>query len=87
MSTENKYWKGHPAFVTAKLIASIEHDSGTWESFEVLYKDGGDLYHGGPWLEFYWNGDSQESLPFNQVTNPQEQLEQFIEFWLDDNRG
>lgn len=86
MGTENKYWKDHPAFIKADLIASKKHESGNWEAYMALYKPTLD-FHGGAYLEFYWNGDNQESFPFTQVTNPSEQLDQFIEFWLDENRG
>lgn len=86
-AVENKYWKDHPVFQQANLIASKKHESGDWECFEVVYKEGNINYHGGAFTEYYWNGDFQESFPASRVTNPDEQLDQFIEFWLDENRG
>lgn len=87
------YWNkpnrdaGDPIYVEHWLLA--EHDSketGKWEMFCVDYKR--DIHHeGGKYLEFYWEGDFQETFPFEPVTNYKDQLLQFIDFWMDENRG
>jgi len=78
---------GAARYIEHWLLA--EHDSeetGKWEMFCVDYKP--DIHHeGGKWLEFYWEGDFQETIPYVPVTNAKFQLMQFIEFWMDENRG
>ena len=84
MTDRKPYWKDHPAYVAHEPLAALDHESGRWEAFCVNYRTGHQLYEGGTFLEFYWNGDHQESFPYTAVSNPKEQLEQFIDFWLDE---
>lgn len=88
MRDRKPYWKDHPAYHEHFHLFTLAHESGTWEMFCVDYMPGLD-YAGGKHTEFYWNGDFQESFPFTISTQAgyREQLEQFIDFWLDENRG
>lgn len=88
------YWNkpnrdaGAPIYLEHFPLAECNHATGKWESFCVDYKP--DIHHeGGRFVEFYWDGDFQESFPFSVGTKDfyKEQLEQFIEFWTDENRG
>ena len=81
------YWKDHPVYMEHFPLATLNHESGKWEMFCVDYKPGHIDYHGGKFVEFYWCGDHQESFDWDPVTNPKQMLEQFVDFWLDENRS
>jgi hypothetical protein len=81
------YWKDHPVYISHELLAEKKHGSGDWEMFVVDYKPGHQLYHGGKFVEFYWNGDYQESFDFENNSDHRKQLEMFIDFWLDGESG
>lgn len=86
LTNREPYWKKHVAYLDHALLAERDHSSGKWEMFVVSYSESQN-YDGGRYLEFYWEGDFQESFPFRPVVNYKEQLDQFIDFWLDENRG
>lgn len=87
MNTRKPYWEQHPQYRHHYPLAEIQHESGKWELFRVVYEPGLN-YQGGDYHEFYWEGDFQLDMPAKEfVTNPREMLEQFIDFWLDENRG
>ena len=89
MHNKEPYWKDHPAYCAHYPLATINHESGKWELFRVTYKPCLD-YTGGDYNEIYWNGDLQAdgNEPGSSfVTNPKEMLQQFIDFWLDEQRG
>lgn len=94
MRDAKPYWNkpnraaGDPVYLEHFPLAETAHESGKWEMFCVDYKP--DIHHtGGKFTEYYWNGDFQESFPFEIMTKAgyKEQLDQFIEFWTDENRG
>lgn len=84
MRDRKPYWKDHPAYVEHWLLAKTDHKSGKWEMFCVDYRTDHIDYQGGKCVEFYWNGDFQETFAWSPVTNPAEMLDQFIESWLED---
>jgi len=89
MNTRKPYWEKHPQYRHHYPLAEINHESGKWELFRVVYEPSLD-YVGGDYHEIYWQGDLQhdDKLEMGErVTNPKEMLEQFIDFWLDENRG
>jgi hypothetical protein len=88
MNTREPYWKKHEAYCAHYPLAEIQHESGKWELYRVTYKPTQN-YDGGDFHEIYWQGDLQmdQNCMGEFVTNPKEMLEQFIDFWLDENRG
>lgn len=87
MHNREPYWIKHPAYCAHYPLAEIQHESGKWELFRVTYKPTLD-YSGGDFHEIYWQGDLQaDSKEHGFVTNPREMLEQFVDHWLDENRG
>lgn len=80
---------GAPQYVEHWLLAERgSEETGKWEMFCVDYKPDAD-HEGGKFVEFYWEGDFQETFPFQIGTKDfyKEQLDQFIEFWMGENRG
>lgn len=82
MRDAKPYWTKHPAYLEHWPFATCAHESGNWEAFVVDYKRTLD-YSGGKFIEFYWNGDHQESISYSPMSNPSECLGQFIEMWLE----
>lgn len=80
--------EGAPHYLEHFLLAETNHASGKWEMYCVDYKPD-QLHEGGKFVEFYWDGDFQETFPFSIGTREfyKEQLDQFIEFWTDENQG
>lgn len=89
LTTREPYWTKYGSHVDHCLLAECTHSSGKWEMFVVSYSEGHQEHDGGNFrrVEFYWEGDFQESFPFIPVTNYREQLDQFIGFWLMENEG
>lgn len=81
-----KYWQDHPAYISHNLLVSKKHESGNWEMFQVSYRPS-IHFEGGEFLEIYWNGDHQESFTPNGTDKYGAELDKFIEYWLDENRG
>lgn len=88
MNNREPYWQKHPQYRHHYPLAAIQHESGKWELFRVVYEPS-QLYEGGDFHEIYWEGDLQVDMKESGgvITNPKEMLEQFIDFWLDENRG
>lgn len=77
------YWTDHPAYQEHWPFATMAHESGSWEAFVVDYKRTDD-YSGGKFIEFYWDGDHQESVSYSPIVNPAQCLAQFVDYWLMD---